>query len=283
MIQVNFLRVFQVAFVFLLVVFSVSAQVDLRRVAVTPDQDLEILDSTQFTSELKSDIHTVILEGAFSGIVRIKGEVGISSITAYHVFQPQRVDKRAVGLREVSLGANDNTGVGLRIEQADGVLRISPGSDYFLKSRFLIIIPANYKVLVMGTGYGGLVELTDIKGEIKIERLMASVRIINPGDVVYVDTKQNIEVICSEFPKSRMQLTSQLGLIDFAVPDNSNIELEIVNTRVIPRIFSDLPVKMIYSEKNLQRYRLNDPSVPVRMSAPYGNIYLRKVGGERKN
>jgi hypothetical protein len=256
---------------------TLSAQVDMRNLPITPEQEVEILDSTRFETALNPDIHTVIIEGGFSGRMTIRGVEALDVIEAFHLFAPHRVDERAVGLREITLGALDNTGVGLRMIQEDGVLRIQPGSEHFKNHRFSIKLPKNLSVRVQSAGHGGKIEIENMTSDIRMERIQSAVRIMNPEGIVVVETKQNIEVVCNESPKAKMNLTSHLGVIDIAMPKNSNMQVEVVNTRHIPRIFSDLPVQMTHTEKGLQTYRLNDPNVAIKLNAPYGNIYLREV------
>lgn len=256
---------------------SVSAQVDMRNLPITPEQEDEVLDSTRFEVNLKADIHTVIIEGGFSGQMTIRGSKTATKVEAFHLFAPHRVDERAIGLREVTLGAMDNTGVGLRMVQEEGVLRIQPGSDHFKNKRFSIKLPSNLHVRVQSAGHGGKIEIENMDADIRMERIQSAVRILNPQAFVLVETKQNIEVICQKMPQAPMSFTSHLGVIDVAIPKNSNLQIEVVNTRQSPRIFSNLPVKVTHTEKGLQTYRLNNPDISIKLNAPYGNIYLREA------
>ena len=262
---------------FLLPVFFAHAQVDPRKTVVIPEQEIVVLDSTYYSISLPKSINQVEIVGDFSGKIHVYGTRGKDMAEVYHVYKPNQQDERAIGLREVSIGSNDNTGVGLEVTLEENTLRIRPGSEHFKNKHYAIYIPDHMLLKMQGTGYGGAVVVTDFAGEIIMEKMQASITLHRIIGKAVIETKQNIEVIYDQIPTAEASYTSHIGLVDVAMPAISNVTVEINNNRLTPRIFSDLNLKMISSEKHRHSYQLNDGKLLIQIYAPFGNVYLREL------
>lgn len=269
--------------IFIFVIFlaaDLTAQVDKRRTAVTPEQDTIRLDSTHFDLGIDKTISTIEIIGNFSGMLRLYGVNNSNIFEAYHVFSANLRDNRAKGLREVTSGTNDNTGVGLNVVSRDGVLQIRPASDFYKNKHFSLFIPNDIPVTIKGTGYGGNIEVRDINAPLTMRKLQASVKVINPRQQVEVETQRNIEVVCSSPPAFPIKLSSFTGWVDISIPKSSDVSIELRNDRVSPRIFSDLPIRMIAKEPTMQTYQLNDGVNRIDLFIPYGNVYIRATDAD---
>ncbi len=254
---------------------ELHAQVDLRRVAVTPEQDSLALDSTFLDLGIDANITSIEITGNFSGKIRLYGTDNANMLEAYHVFSAHLRDNRARGLREISSGTNDNTGVGLHVEALDGVLYIRPASDFYKNKHFAIYLPHGIPVTIKGTGYGGKIIARGIDAPLYMRKIQASVRVENPKQYLEVETQRNIEVVYNTPPSFSASLTSHTGLIDISIPQASDVVFELRKDRITPRIFTDLNLRMTTKETDRQIYQLNDGVNRIDMYVPYGNVYIR--------
>ncbi len=252
------------------------AQVDTRRVAVTPEQDSLALDSTYFDLGIERNVKSVEITGNFSGKVRLYGSDDTDLLKVYHVFAAHLRDDRAKGLREISSGTNDNTGVGLNVSVVNDVLIIRPASDRHKNKHFAIYLPKELPVAVKGTGYGGKVIANGLNAPLHMKKLQASVRVENHTQYLDIETQRNIEVVYNASPSFSASLTSHTGLIDISLPKESDVVFEIKKERVTPRLFTDLNLRMTSKESDRQIYQMNDGINRIDMYVPYGNVYIRE-------
>lgn len=272
------MRISYLALSFLIFPFFIDAQVDTRRLPFTPEQDslFQDLDSTSFSMPFSNEITGIQIEGNFSGKMRIYGIKKHNELNANLVYTPILKDERAVGLQEVSAGSTDNTGVGLFIEERNGILHIRPANNHFKDRHFSLLIPDHLSVNVRGTGHGGKILIYNMNAPIVMSQLQASVKVHNPGKQVDISTKRNIDIVVSEPLSFPLKLTSQTGLIDVSINKKSDAQIVINNDRVKPRIFSDLPLVLTAKEDNRQIFQLNEGINRIEIYAPFGNVYVRE-------
>ncbi|MCH8547091.1 MAG: hypothetical protein LAT54_10195 [Cryomorphaceae bacterium] len=269
------MRILYLALLVFIIPTFTNAQVDMRRLPFTPEQDSLVLDSTSFSMSFSNEIKNIQIEGNFSGKMRIYGTKTHNQLNANLVYAPLLKDERAVGLQEVSAGSTDNTGVGLYIEERDGTLHIRPANNHYKDKHFSIFIPEDIALNVRGTGYGGKIIVYDLNAPIVMSQLQASVKIYNPGKEVDVSTKRNIDIIVVKPLSFPLNLTSQTGLIDVSIQKESDAQIVVTNDRVTPRIFSDLPLVLMTKEGNRQIFQLNEGVNRIEINAPFGNVYVR--------
>ncbi|MCC5916255.1 MAG: hypothetical protein JJU02_02895 [Cryomorphaceae bacterium] len=262
-------------FLLTMLVHTTFAQVDLRQLPFTPEQDEIVLDSTRFVMDVPEHINSLEVKGDFSGKIHIYGSDRVNQAEIFLVYKPFKQDQRAIGLREISVGTNDNTGVGVEVKIDEGMLQISPASERYKNKYFVIVVPARMDVKIAGTGFGGEVLIHGINGRVSTEKMQASVFLQKVRGEIYVETKQNIEVVFAEAPEESIFLKSHIGLVDVSVPANASLNVEVTNERITPRIFSDLPLEMTGEKKGWQQYTLNKGKTTISVNAPFGNVYLR--------
>lgn len=195
----------------------------------------------------------------------------------------EEVDKRAAGLKLVnSLGLNDNTGLGLAVQEENGkiiVSQISSSSD----NEFVVKVPSGMgleyehtnnsggditviglsKELIISTTYGD-VELRDITGPMAVKSVYGSVEaefssVSQSGSITIESIYDLVDITLPSNAKADISMRTPYGEI------YSNVDIEIEKSEGLRRVTS----KKISGT-------INGGGVEFRVKASYDNIYLRK-------
>ncbi len=196
--------------------------------------------------------------------------------------------ERAKGLKPLSGGGEDNTGVGLNITEAGGVIKISGATKQSSDADYLFKVPNNIAVAVDYSSpfTSNDVEVENFGGEFEMTGLNDGVKLTDiTGPVIVELINGDIEVIFSSVNQSSpMSIQSINGEVDITMPSVTKATFELSSLH--GDIFSDLDIeiKKEKDEDNMSYFggssdvegTLNGGGVKMDISSINGNIYLRK-------
>lgn len=195
-----------------------------------------------------------------------------------------RIPERAKGLRPVNgMGLQDNTGVGLAVEDESGdhkiVYQVSRNSD----AKYRIKVPKGVMVKYVNSSiHGDDFYAKNISSELDIKTHGGDINLHDvTGPLSANSVHGDIEVIFTSVDqKLPISVASVHGDVDVAVPDGTNADLRIKTSW--GEVYSDLDIKVdrqdgmrVYGAKNIEG-KLNAGGVALAVSSTHGNVYLRK-------
>ena len=216
--------------------------------------------------------------------VRFEGSNGNEVILSNLEAMDAEDSERAKGLRLINgLGLDDNTGIGLNVQDKDGakvVSQISRAGD----GEYVIKVPKGVTVVYEnGSVHGDDVVFKDITGEIEVTTTHNDVRLDNVTGPMTISTVHgDIEGSFSSVNQSNpISIISSHGDIDLAIPANTKANLKISTSW--GQIYSDLDIKLDRDQSSMKAYNQNDVvgklgegGVNFAIRSTHGSIYLRK-------
>lgn len=192
--------------------------------------------------------------------------------------------ERAKGLRALYNSAEDNTGIGLSVEEENGTLKIITASRD--NGDYRLMVPNRVRVMVEEVNWGGGdFEMKNLRGEIEIKSKNGDMKLTNiTGPVIASSTSGDMEITMDEL--SQMGPTSislVSGFIDLSLPANARANFFL--NSVSGEIYTDLDITLSGDrEGNMRRLgggrkiegTLNGGGVEVSLKTISGDIYLRK-------
>jgi hypothetical protein len=191
--------------------------------------------------------------------------------------------ERAEGLRPLYGGGPDNTGIGLSIEEENGVLNIVQArpSD----GNFVVRVPDNIRLTINEANWGGGdIVISNHKGEIEIRAKNADINLSNiSGPVIAHSTSGDVDIEFSSVSAATPSSISLVsGYIDVTMPASTKANMKLGS--VSGEIYSDLDLQMKGGKEDLQRWgggstiegTLNGGGVEMALKTVSGDIYLRK-------
>lgn len=192
--------------------------------------------------------------------------------------------ERAQGLRALYNSAEDNTGIGLSVEEENGTLKIITASrddgDYRL------MVPNRVRVMVEEVNWGGGdFEMRNLQGEIEIKSKNGDMKLVNiTGPVIASSTSGDMEITMdalSQVGPTSISLVS--GFIDISMPADAQANFYL--NSISGEIYTDLDISLGgEGEDNMRRLgggrkiegTLNGGGVEVSLKTISGDIYLRR-------
>ena len=192
--------------------------------------------------------------------------------------------ERAEGLKQISgLGLEDNTGIGLAVEQSGNDITVAQlsrrgGGSYQIK------VPRNLSVVYRhSTPWGSEFSVQDISGELEIATTHNSVNLENVTGPMTVKTAHGkVLVALSDNVRGPISIVSAYGLVDVALPATLNANVEMMSDH--GEMYTDFDIAYDKSAEELRRVSSNavkgtingGGDVTVELSSFQGSIYLRK-------
>lgn len=191
--------------------------------------------------------------------------------------------ERAQGLRPLYGGGQDNTGIGLSVEEEDGVLKIVQAA--VTEGNFVVKIPNNVRLMIEEVNWGGGdIEVSNHNGEIEVKSKNGDVSLQNiTGPVILGSTSGDVDIVFSRISDATPSSISLIsGYIDVTVPPSEDVDF--VMSSISGEIYTDLNLQMDGEEDNMERLgggkkiqgSLNGGGVEVGLKTISGDIYLRK-------
>jgi len=192
--------------------------------------------------------------------------------------------ERAKGLKALYNSAEDNTGIGLSVEEENGTLKIITASRD--NGDYRLMVPNKVRVMIEEINWGGGdFELRNLEGEIEIKSKNGDMKLLNiTGPVIANSTSGDMEITMenlSQMGPTSISLVS--GFIDLSMPANSGADLFL--SSISGEIYTDLDIQISGDrEGNMRRLgggrkvegTLNGGGVEVSLKTISGDIYLRK-------
>ena len=192
--------------------------------------------------------------------------------------------ERAQGLRALYYSAEDNTGIGLSVEEENGTLRIVPASRD--DSEYRIMVPNRVRLLIEQVNWGGGdFEISDHSGEVEVLSKTGDIIMTNvTGPITASSTSGDVEIEFSSLSQSNPTSISLVsGFIDITLPANSNANFNLGS--VSGEVYTDLDLELEDRGNNSNMTRLggsgqingtlNGGGVEVSLKSVSGDIYLR--------
>ena len=199
------------------------------------------------------------------------------------------VPDRAKGLKALYNSAEDNTGIGLSVEEDNGVLKIITASGR--EGDYRLLVPNRVRLMIEEVNWGGSdFELRNLRGEIEIKSKTADIKMMNiTGPVIANSTSGDVEIAMdalSQMGPTSISLVS--GFIDIAMPASAEANLQL--SSISGEIYTDLDVELKgVQDGPLRRLgvgvgrkvqgTLNGGGVEVNLKTISGDIYLRRRSG----
>ncbi len=173
----------------------------------------------------KSSGHLILnLPGAI-----VEGYNGNEVIFSKPSSKQEEVDQRAVGLKRITGGFTDNTGMDLDVTEKGNEIHVnSVGRE--INEVLSIKVPQNMKVSFTNNGiiYQKEVIFKNLKSEIEVSTSYNKIKLENnSGPMNIKSLNGDIDVVFSNDIKGPVSIVSVYGYIDVAVPTNikANVEL----------------------------------------------------------
>lgn len=248
------------------------AMVLITRQATAQEYRHQLANNPEITVQFTVGQSDVVIEGHRSNEVVIRN------------LDYEEPPERAKGLRALYYSAEDNTGIGLSVEEDNGTLKIIPASrddgDYRL------LIPNRTRLMVEEVNWGGGdFEIRNHSGEIEVLSKSGDIRMMNiTGPVIVSSTSGDVEIDFSQLSQGTPTSISLVsGFIDIAVPANSKANFYM--SSVSGEIYTDLDLDLTGGDREgMNRLggggriegTLNGGGVEVGLKTISGDIYLRR-------
>lgn len=216
--------------------------------------------------------------------IRFEGYSGNEVIISNLDPMDEEESERAKGLKLINgLGLDDNTGIGLNVQDKDGakeINQISRDGD----GEYLVKVPKGVTIVYEnGSVHGDDVVFKNIEGEIEATTTHSDVRLENVTGPMTISTVHgDIEGSFSNVNQSNpISIVSSHGDIDLGLPTGTKANLRISTSW--GKIYSDLDIKMDSEKSNMKSYSQNNVvgtigggGVDFKVSSTHGSLYLRK-------
>lgn len=190
--------------------------------------------------------------------------------------------ERAEGLTALSARGEDNTGIGLNVQQSGNEVTIFQAARR-PQGKYTIKVPKSIKVQIEHTGNweGGKIEVYGITGELEISGRFNSVYLEDVSGPALVNTVHGkVEAIFSSLSQAGpTSLVSVHSTVDVTLPANTKANVSIKTP--YGEAYSDMKLEFPKTEgmrkvSSVIEGTLNGGGVELAIKASYNNAYLRK-------
>lgn len=247
-----------------------------------------------FTGIINAQEYTIAVKGAkkaeitnLTGDIKIMGHSGSDIIV--EASDLKAPPERAKGLKPISGGGVDNSGIGLNVAEVGGVIGISGTSKRAAEADYVFKIPNSLAVMVDYSSpfTSGDVHVENFGGEFEMEALNDGVKLNKVTGPVFLDlVNGDIEIVFENVnQESPMSIKTINGEVDVTLPATAKANLELYSLH--GDIYTDLDIDVEKSEGEETNMRflggsskvngtLNGGGVEMNISTINGNLYLRK-------
>lgn len=164
--------------------------------------------------------------------------------------------ERAQGLRAIYNSAVDNTGIGLFVEEEDGILTITPASAS--RGEYSILVPDRVRLKVEEVDFGnGNYEIHNHKGEIEVSSRSGNIKMVDvTGPIIADNTSGNVEILFSGLSQQNPTSISLIsGFIDVTLPKDTPVNFRL--SSFSGEIYTDLDIDL-YGTGNVEPEELEN-------------------------
>jgi len=192
--------------------------------------------------------------------------------------------ERAKGLRALYNTAEDNTGIGLSVEQEGNTLSIIQATNE--SGDFRLSVPNRVRLMIEEVNWGGGdIKISNHDGEIEVKSRNGDILLDNiTGPVIASSTSGDFEANFSRLDQETPTSISLVsGYIDITIPADTPAEFHLAS--VSGEIYTDMDIEVSGNDNGNMRIigggrkisgTLNGGGVEVGLKSVSGNIYLRK-------
>jgi len=188
---------------------------------------------------------------------------------------------RADGLRSLYGTRDDNTGIGLSVEEVDDVIEITAASKQAEDARYKFLVPQNVSISIdCNSPFADEdIFIKDLASEIEVKILNGGIEFenITGPAVLYAINGDIIGTFSEVNQENPISITSINGDVDITLPANTPANLKLSSTN--GEIFTNMDIEFD-SEKTTRRRtvrgKLNGGGVEIQLAAINENVYLRK-------
>ncbi len=190
--------------------------------------------------------------------------------------------ERAQGLTALSARGQDNTGIGLNVNNEGNTVTIFQAARRG-QGRYTVKVPKNIKVQIEHTGdwEGGKIEIYGTEGELEVSGNYNSVYMEDVTGPALVSTVfGKVEATFTELSQQGpTSLVSVYGIVDVTLPASSKADLMIKTP--YGEAFSDMNIQFPDADgmkkvSSTIKGTLNGGGVGLDLKSSYKNVYLRK-------
>ncbi len=191
---------------------------------------------------------------------------------------------RAQGLTPLYAVAEDNTGVGLNIEERDGVMeirKISSRND----GNYVFKVPANLDLQIVEQNWqGDHIIISGMRGEIDIESKNSDIELGDVQGPIYAKTTSGdiMATFQSINPNRSTQISSVSGTVDVTIPQTLGAFIEL--SSVTGDVYSDFDFNRQVTKDGMRRIggrgktrgEINGGGPRLALKSVSDDVYLRK-------
>jgi hypothetical protein len=237
----------------------------------------------EYTHELGNSAELGVEFTLSQSDIAIEGYDGTEVVIQNTDYEPP--PERAEGLRPLYGAGQDNTGIGLSVEEENGVLKVvqarSDGGE------FIVRVPNQIRVMIEEVNWGGGdISISNHNGEIEIKSNSGDIELNNiTGPVIASSTSGDVDIVFSRVSTSTPTSISLVsGYIDVTMPPTAAADLHL--SSVSGEIYTNLDIALDGEGKeNMMRLgggrkiegTLNGGGVEIQLKSVSGDIYLRRA------
>lgn len=192
-------------------------------------------------------------------------------------------DERAQGLKEInSLGLDDNTGLGINVEDKGGVVTVHQLKK-MNSPKIKILVP---KGVIVSFGYesqyGGEALFKNIENEIEVSAQYNSIELDNCSGPLTVKTIYgHVEATFDANSKGPISIVSVYGFVDVTLPAATKANLKLSTSYGEIYVAPEFKIE-IDRQGDMIRYsdrvsgKINGGGMDIDLNCNYGKVYLRK-------
>ncbi len=235
----------------------------------------------QYTHQLDNNPDQAIEFSLSRSDISIEGYDGTEVVIQNTDYEPP--PERAKGLKPLYGGGQDNTGIGLSVEEENGVLKIvqatSDGGDFSVR------VPNQIRVMIEEVNWGGGdISISNHNGEIEVKSNTGDIDLQNiTGPVIASSTSGDVDIVFSNVSTSNPTSISLVsGYIDVTMPASTKANLHL--SSVSGEIYTNMDIALKGNKEDMMRLgggrkiegALNGGGVEMQLKSVSGDIYLRK-------
>lgn len=192
--------------------------------------------------------------------------------------------ERAKGLKPLYNDAEDNTGIGLDIKEAGGVMTVKKATYQHATYKIKVPNNADVKVEILDWQHDDI-DIKDISGEVEIIGKSSNIKLTNvTGPIVSNTVNGNVDVVFTKVNQTKPSHISTInGYVDVTMPADTKAKLAMSTFH--GDIYTDLDIKFATDEKtkgltalrrNISGASINGGGVEMTLKSINGDLYLRK-------
>lgn len=242
----------------------------------------QTVSAQQYTYKLGNDAGQGIEFSLSRSDISIEGHDSDEVVIENTDYEPPPA--RAEGLRPLYGAGQDNTGIGLTVEEENGTLKVVQATSN--DGDFIVKVPNRIRIMVEEVNWGGGdISISNHTGEIEILSKNGDLTLNNiTGPVIASSTSGDVNIVFSSVSESTPTSVSLVsGYIDVTVPSSTSADLYLSSTS--GEIYTNLELDIKGDKKDMMRLgggrkiesSLNGGGVEMQLKTVSGDIYLRKA------